>query len=210
MIKTIIFDNHGVITSSTAEGADKKFADFLGVDLDRFNKIWGSLEGIVDEGKMTSDDFLKNLLHRTNCHKDLSDFKKIYFGSYPPKLDVQGFAKKLGKSFEIVLLTNYGSSFRYVNDRSWHLGKIFGDKIFVSAELKMRKPHKDIYLYVLDKIGKKPEETVFIDDNPEFIKTAQELGMHTILFKSLDQVKKNLEEILALQGQSLQIQGLSL
>lgn len=195
MIKTIIFDNHGVITSSTRDGATEGFARFLGVSHDEFERVWDTLEGDVDEGKITNEEFLKSLMAKTGSHKDLKGFRKLYFSSYYPMTDVQEFAKNLGKKFEIVLLTNFSDAFDEAN-KKWELEKIFGDKIFVSGKLKMRKPNEDIYLYVLKKIGKRPEETVFIDDNPEFIETAKRLGMHTILFKSLKQVEKDLENIL--------------
>jgi len=194
-IKTIIFDNHGVLTSSTMDGALEDFARFLNVDFKNLERIWDSLEGDVDEGKITNEEFLKKLIEESGSKADFKEFRKIYFSSYYPMKDVQEFAKKLGKKFEIVLLTNFGDAFDEAN-KKWHLERIFGDKIFVSGKLKMRKPHEDIYNYVLERIGKKPEETVFIDDNPEFLETAKNLGMHTILFKSLDQVEKDLETIL--------------
>jgi len=53
MIKTIIFDNHGVITSSTRDGATEKFAKYLGVTHDEFERVWDTLEGDADEGKFS-------------------------------------------------------------------------------------------------------------------------------------------------------------
>jgi putative hydrolase of the HAD superfamily len=201
-IKTIIFVNHGVITSSTTDGATEKFARFLGVDYAKFKHAWEELESDVDEGKITNEEFLKSLISKTGSQADLEGFRRLYFSSYYPKKDVQEFAKNLGKKFEIALLTNFSDAFDKAN-KKWKLEKIFGDNIFVSGKLKMRKPNEDIYLYVLKKLGRKPEETVFIDDNEEFVSTAKKLGMHTILFKSLEQVEKELEDILVAQGQSL-------
>src|SRR3989304_6073138 len=197
-ITTIVFDNHGVITSSTKDGAMEQFARFLGVGYDEFERVWDTLEGDVDGGKITNEEFLRALMDKTGSHKDIESFRRLYFSSYYPIKDVQEFAKKLGKKYEIVLLTNFSDAFDEANKR-WKLEKIFGKKIFVSGKLKMRKPHEDIYLYTLKKIGKKAEETVFIDDNPEFIETAKRLGMHTILFKNLKQVEKDLDDILEYQ-----------
>lgn len=194
-IRTIIFDNHGVITSSTRDGATEKFSKYLGVECDDFNCAWDELEADVDEGKMTNEEFLKSLIEKTGSKKDLDGFRKLYFSSFYPCEDVREFARELGERFEVVLLTNFSDAFDEAN-KTWKLERIFGNKIFVSGKLKMRKPHEDIYKYVLEKIGKKPEETVFIDDNPEFVETAKRLGMHAILFKSLDQVEKDLENIL--------------
>ena len=38
-----------------------------------------------------------------------------------------------------------------------------------------------------------PEETVFLDDMPANIKAAKECGLHGIVFRSLEQAKKELE-----------------
>ena len=65
-----------------------------------------------------------------------------------------------------------------------------------SFEEGVLKPDKQIYLKLLKKYNLIPNETVFIDDNPNNIKTANELGIHGIVFKNLEQCKKELEEII--------------
>jgi len=47
----------------------------------------------------------------------------------------------------------------------------------------MRKPHKDIYEYVLNKEHLIPEETLFIDDSAQNLVPAKELGINTYLMK---------------------------
>ncbi len=43
------------------------------------------------------------------------------------------------------------------------------------------KPHKEPYLKVLDSLKLKSSECVMVDDLPDNLKTAKELGMHTVL-----------------------------
>ncbi len=196
MIKTIIFDNNGVLTTSCEEGALQGLVDYLGVGMDQFLLVWNLEAEAVDEGKITTKEFLENVIDRLNPKCDFKMCQKYYWKSHEAKPNVREFAKKLKKDFEIVFLTNFSDDF-WVFNKKWKLDEIFDrDKMFISAEMKMRKPHPDIYWAVLEKIGKKPDEVVFIDDKEENIDTAQKLGMHPILFKNLEQVEKDLESIL--------------
>ena len=45
----------------------------------------------------------------------------------------------------------------------------------------MRKPNRDIFEFVLKQHALDVNETLFIDDSPQHLKTATELGLHTHL-----------------------------
>lgn len=52
--------------------------------------------------------------------------------------------------------------------------------VFLSFELGMRKPNEDIFEHVLGETGWAPEETLFIEDSPQHIATANRLGFRTL------------------------------
>lgn len=70
------------------------------------------------------------------------------------------------------------------------------DDVFLSYELKMRKPDKGIYQYVLDAIKMKAENCLYIDDLPENLIPAQGLGIQTILAISPEQIVEDVKAIL--------------
>jgi putative hydrolase of the HAD superfamily len=45
----------------------------------------------------------------------------------------------------------------------------------------MRKPNRDIFEFVLNTHNLNVSETLFIDDSPQHLKTAADLGLHTHL-----------------------------
>ncbi|MNE56349.1 Alpha-D-glucose-1-phosphate phosphatase YihX [compost metagenome] len=47
--------------------------------------------------------------------------------------------------------------------------------------MKMRKPDAEIFNVVLENHGLIPEETLFIDDSPQHLATAEKLGLKTRL-----------------------------
>lgn len=55
----------------------------------------------------------------------------------------------------------------------------FFNRIYLSYKLHMLKPNADIFEYVLQDAGIKPEETLFIDDATPNCRTAESLGLHT-------------------------------
>jgi FMN phosphatase YigB (HAD superfamily) len=104
---------------------------------------------------------------------------------------------ELRQKYEIALLSNFGDSFDKFEER-WRTSEtIKPENMFVSVKLGMRKPHKDIYEYTLNKLGLKPDEPIFIDDRSENIRTAEELGMYGIHFSDRKQFLVQLARITA-------------
>lgn len=58
---------------------------------------------------------------------------------------------------------------------------IFFEMDYYSHLLGMRKPNRDIFEFVLNKHELNVSETLFIDDSPQHVKTATELGLRTHL-----------------------------
>lgn len=71
------------------------------------------------------------------------------------------------------------------------------DGAVLSYQEQMIKPSPEIYRLLCSRYGLKPEECVFIDDMPVNVEAAIEQGMRGILFRSLEQVKKELNEMLS-------------
>lgn len=57
---------------------------------------------------------------------------------------------------------------------------VFFDKVYLSHRVGMRKPDKEIFERILDENQLRPECTLFIDDSPQHIAAAKQLGIQTI------------------------------
>jgi HAD superfamily hydrolase (TIGR01509 family) len=66
------------------------------------------------------------------------------------------------------------------------------DLLVFSCIERVMKPQRRIYEITLERLGSKAKETVFIDDVQEYIQAAKLIGLNTILFESVDQVKDEL------------------
>ena len=69
---------------------------------------------------------------------------------------------------------------------NWFIG------IVVSGEEKKIKPDPTFYQILLHRYEVEPGETIFIDDSEANIKSARELGIHSIHFQSPEQVRQEL------------------
>jgi putative hydrolase of the HAD superfamily len=61
-----------------------------------------------------------------------------------------------------------------------------------SCEIGTVKPEEKIYRHVLEGLGVPPERTLFLDDREVNIEGARAIGMHGIVFKSLDDLREQL------------------
>ncbi len=61
--------------------------------------------------------------------------------------------------------------------------------IVVSGEEKLIKPDPRIYELLINRYDVKPQQAIFIDDNPHNVEGAKEAGLHAIRFESPQQLK---------------------
>jgi 2-haloacid dehalogenase len=69
------------------------------------------------------------------------------------------------------------------------------DTILVSGEVTLIKPDPRIYAVLLERIDRKPEECLFIDDSKINIASADQLGFKTIPFESPERLEEELRSL---------------
>jgi 2-haloacid dehalogenase len=104
---------------------------------------------------------------------------------------------KLKTKYKIYGLTNWSAETILIAYDRFPFFKEF-DGIVVSGQEKMIKPNKQIYHLLLDRYNLKAENTIFIDDNINNIRAAEEIGLQGIHFKSPSQLETRLSSINAI------------
>lgn len=101
---------------------------------------------------------------------------------------------KLKAKYKIYGLTNWSAeTISLAYDRFPFFKEFEG--IVVSGQEKMIKPSKQIYQLLLDRYNLKAENTIFIDDNINNIKAAEEVGFYGIHFENPRQLEIKLLSI---------------
>lgn len=196
-VKNIIFDLGGVLLNIDFKKTFDAFAA-LGIEnahaINDRPEVW-QLFLDLECGKVEKREFLRRFrgLVSPSLPKEglgwISDdqitsaFNALLL-DYPPERI--RLVQELSKKYRVFLLSNTNAiHVEYYNEM---LSREFGienldqlmEKAFYSNELGCRKPDKEIYQKVLKLADIKAEETLFIDDNEENVKAAEELGIKAI------------------------------
>ena len=92
------------------------------------------------------------------------------------------------------------------NCREWttfvlnHIERKFYPVVISSAHsVGVLKPDAAIFLKFLKEAGKQAEQVLLVDDKQKNIEGAKAVGMHGIVFRTVEQVEKDLSELLAVK-----------
>jgi len=197
-IKNIIFDFGGVILNIDYQASIKAFKE-LGIKNFEYLFSQASQSNIFDKletGKIKPQEFrdeIRNIsgLNLTDEAIDKA-WNKMLLDIPIERIEL---LIKLKSKYNIYLLSNTNAiHYDIYNNEIYKAGyKSFDDifnKAYFSHNVGMRKPHKDIYEYVLNKERLIPEETLFIDDSLQNLQPSIDLGINTYLMKKDDELVK--------------------
>lgn len=201
MIKTIIFDFGGVLGSDAVIYPNKKYMGFkeilnsIDVSIEDSKKLWAETWSDLKTNKKDVDYFWNRLYNISNRSVGITELKKMYYNKIKIHEDVFNFAISFGKKYDLYILANESKQWMEYKIEKFNLYKYF-KKIYCSAFIGISKPSKEIYEFVLKDINLEPNEIIFIDNKIENLKIPKELGINTILFMDLNQLKKDLDNLL--------------
>ena len=182
MTKYIFFDMDGVLTTDTTGSytTAKFFADKFEVDFDELLQYTKPFDSDIDAGKLTVNEVWANVAEKYN-----KEFKDEYireaFLSTPIDSKMLEIVDKLKENYKVGIITD--NSIERANaifDKNG-FREIF-DTIIISGEVKSTKKSVEIFKIAAEKAGVECNECVFIDNNPNNAKVADEAGFKGIWF----------------------------
>ncbi len=179
-INTFIFDCFGVVCTPVLNGWYRENSAKHGFIDENLKDLFKQFDlGVLSEEDIV-DRFLK-YKGITSTKEQLRDEIDGYLKLNQNLIQVIKMLKE--KNFKIALLSNANQAFfeRKVYPSYPEFKSVF-DEIVISSEVKMIKPNPEIYKLTLQKLGSKPEETLFIDDVQENLDVAISLGMQGFLY----------------------------
>ena len=198
-IKNIIFDYGNVIFGLDFMKSRQAWID-LGIDnADTFygHKVQDKIFDQFERGEVSSAEF-RDYIRKMTGKEGLSDtqinhaWNSLLVGVPAGNHELLLSLKSKYRTF---LLSNinaihYDHIMKYLKDDFGFEGNehLF-EKIYYSHLLGKRKPDAAIFEQVLSENNLKPEETLFIDDSPQHIATAQKLGIQTYLMTAPDSIQ---------------------
>lgn len=181
MIKTLIFDFGNVFINLDLEGAVKNAFDIF--EIDEFSEEMIAFNSFYEQGLISTDEFIDFYIENfPKLTKDeLIDIWNFMLKDFPKyRLD---FLKQLKSEsqYKIILLSNTNDlHISYIKEQIsfYEEFKNCFDAFYLSHDIQLRKPNKNIFEFILIQHNIEASECLFIDDTLENIKTASELNMN--------------------------------
>lgn len=209
--KVVIFDWGGVVESHEDNLKDtkdaelrliKRFNDELSDEeiLKRWTKITPSFMQIgATNNELEVKDWVDSIQTTMNINVPFEEFRKAYeeeFSKIKYYEDVVKYAHSLKDRCKIGILSNLCALDKVRIDEQYNLSKF--DYVYLSFELGMIKPNKEIFEYVLNDLQIEPHNILFIDDNHNNILMAKECGWNTCeaFGYELDKIKDSVDDFL--------------
>lgn len=189
-IKNVVFDLGGVLIDWDPHYVYRHvFADAEKMEYFLNNICTGTWNSQMDRGRSFDECIAELSAEHPEFATEIGYWKtkweEMLGGTVTQGIELLNAVKKSGK-YTIYALTNWSAeTFPLAYKRFDFLNDFEG--IVVSGEEKMIKPEKGIFLTLFERYHLNPEESLFIDDNPNNIATAASRGMHTVLFKDPEQ-----------------------
>ena len=123
---------------------------------------------------------------RPEYEKEIRYLQGHIGGSFFPRYYAIDWIKEIkAAGFQMLYLSNYYEGLMEANPEALEFLPFMDGGIF-SCDVKMIKPHLDIYEEILKKYGLQAEECLFIDDRQANVDAAKKVGMHTFLFEGYE------------------------
>ena len=201
MVKNILIDFGGVLYGIDPVQAFNAFAKISdnpkavnSFNLNNYTDFHLFLD--YESGNISTEYFidqLKNIFSLGNDNEIIiKAWNSLLVSLHPEAVSV---IQTLSKEYNIYLLSNTNKlHFECFKQECIELFSYFSG-LFLSYELKDRKPNSSIFEKTLLLSGMKAEETIFIDDSIENINTAKTLKFQTILFQGFNKLSDILHSV---------------
>lgn len=192
MIKAGIFDVGGVLISWDGRYLTDDIKNTLKISDEQFTTHWSRLVSRFDTGQISEDEFWQEFIKATGTNEALPDtplFLREFKKRYHPNKEVLKVVRELDeKGMKLAVLSNTITSHTaFLQEQGIYSS--FPITVF-SQEVGLAKPDPAIYELTLHKLKLQPEQAFFVDDRPENIETARNLGMHGIVFENAKKLRE--------------------
>ena len=188
-VTAIVFDFGGIFINLDYNATINAFKE-LGIE--NFDELYSqaqqsNLFDNYETGKISSQRFINRLLDflpaKTTPNQVVEAWNAMLLNIEPEKIKLLA---ELRKSYPVYLLSNTNDLHIEVAFRRWKntIGESIHesfDKIYLSHEVGLRKPNKEVFELVCNENNLEPKHTLFIDDTEQHINGAKLIGLQTHL-----------------------------
>jgi putative hydrolase of the HAD superfamily len=198
-IEAVVVDFGEVLCFRPEPAAMGKMAKLFRIAPERFLECYIPTRGPYDQGLVTPEEYWMDFARRAGMTIDaaLVEELRTMDTAMWSRIDMEmtDWVEKLHKAgITTALLSNMQ------HDMAAHARKNFDwlrnfDHQILSCELRLIKPDAAIFRHTIERIGVRPQETLFVDDREANVEAARVVGLRAIRFESTEQLRSDLKEM---------------
>jgi putative hydrolase of the HAD superfamily len=197
-LKAVVFDIGGVLESTPRTGWQDRWARRLGIGRAALDQ---HLEEPFELGSVGALDLVGVERQIGSALRldpsDVSELMEELWVEYLGELneELARYFAALRPRHRTGILSNSFVGAREREERAYGFSAMC-DVVVYSHEEGMLKPDPRFYALVCERLGVRPQETVFLDDSPEWVAGAQRAGMQAVRFVENPQAMTELDALL--------------
>lgn len=199
-IEVILFDVGGVIFTPLHDEAVKerrlKLARQLGFST--VDQMWrqfytGSEWNLAKTGRITEDEMWQILLtpHGLKSKQSQAEFVAELYKDCGLRDEMRGLIGDLRYRYRLAILSNATNRLTSLLTDQLSIAHCF-ELVVNSSEVGLAKPGKAVYLRTLALLQVLPEQILFIDNQARNTEAAEKLGINSLVFRNVKQLKADL------------------
>jgi epoxide hydrolase-like predicted phosphatase len=184
-VRAVVFDIGGVLEFTPNLGVPERWEQRLGLQP---GELRARTRGVWDAGAIGAISEQEVYL-RIGEALDLDEaqvdaFMRDLWAEYLGSLNVElaAYCRSLRPRYQTAIISNSFVGARTREQERYHFEEIT-DLIVYSHEVGISKPDPRIYQLACARLGVRPAETVFVDDNQVMVDGARAVGMRALLFE---------------------------
>ena len=149
-------------------------------------------------GEMSRESYIDHVsrLLQKPAEKVIAEF----FSDHDRNKEALAYIGSLRPAYKTILLSNAAPDMvesRFTHEELWQ----YFDDVILSYQIQTSKPDPAIYRWACERIGVQPHEAIAVDDDQSNSDAAAAVGLHAVMFRSLDQAKADIDLLLSDQDQ---------
>jgi len=201
-IRAVVFDIGGVLEITPDLGITQRWEARLGLPAggldERMHEAWvGGSIGTITEHDVHQAVRERLGLDEPQLEAFMADLWREYLGT--ANTELIEYVRQLRPRYRTGILSNSFVGAREREQAAYGFEDLV-DEIVYSHESGMSKPDARIYALVCERLGVRPEETVFVDDADRCVEGACRAGLHAICFRDNAQAIGEVEKLFSSRG----------
>ena len=195
-ITTIIFDLGGIFLKNIFRALFIDLINEHGVELSTLRNAFGPNFQQWKLGKIEEKEFWQRFSRDAHLKGVSADhlMEKIR-EKVAADEEMLSYARDLKKRFKLIAASNNTKELGHDAIQRFKLDTLF-DTIYLSCDMRLSKPDRQFFDYILKKEKLRAEECLFVDDKETITRAAQRLGFLVITFRNKGEFERDIQKLI--------------